>query len=222
MNPPDYVPISMLNQLLYCERRFWLMYVCGELDVNAPMLEGTYQHRRAHRSGTERDGSRVIHRRVYLWSDRLRVAGFADLVEEEGTAWGLSSVPESETDLPWFDDDPPQERRTLVPVEYKHGKRGQWANDQVQLCAQAFCLEERTGLAVERGEIFYWRSRRRVEVLFTPDLRAQTETAVGRAFALLARGVMPPPIDLRAKCRDCSLEGICLPREVSILAGGGA
>lgn len=223
MSQPDYVPISMLNQLLYCERRFWLMYVCGELDVNAPMLEGTYQHRRAHRAGTERDGNRVIHRRVTLWSDRLRILGFADLVEEEGSGASLlSGAPEEGTDLPWFDDDPPQERGTLVPVEFKHGKRGQWANDQVQLCAQALCLEEQTGLAVERGEIFYWRSRRRVEVLFAPELRAQTEAAVARAFALLERGVMPPPIDLRSKCRDCSLEGICLPREVSILARGGA
>jgi CRISPR-associated exonuclease Cas4 len=95
---------------------------------------------------------------------------------------------------------------------------GRWLNDHVQLCAQAMCLEERTGWAVKRGEIFYWRSRRRVTVEFTPELRARTRAAVTRAFELLAAGRMPPPVDRRAKCHDCSLEGICLPREVLLLA----
>ncbi len=189
---PDYLPISMLNQLEYCERRFWLMFVHGEMAINAPVLEGTQQHERVHTGGIERDGETVIRRRVYLWSDRLRVAGFADMVEER--------VGE------------------LTPVEYKHGRMGRWLNDHVQLCAQAMCLEERTGGQVERGEIFYWRSRRRVEVVFTPELRARTEEAVARAFELLKMGRMPPPIERRSKCHDCSLEDICLPREVLLLA----
>ncbi|HOR00374.1 MAG TPA: CRISPR-associated protein Cas4 [Anaerolineae bacterium] len=192
---PDYLPISMLNQLEYCERRFWLMYVCAEMEVNAPVLEGTLQHERVHSGGREQEGEAVTRRRVYLWSDRLRLAGFADLVEEVAGA--------------------------LRPVEHKHGRIGRWLNDQVQLCAQALCLEERTGRAVERGEIFYWGSRRRLEVTFTPELRARTEAAAARAFALLAAGRMPAPLTLRAKCRECSLEGICLPRETAFLEGTG-
>jgi CRISPR-associated exonuclease Cas4 len=105
----------------------------------------------------------------------------------------------------------------LTPIEYKHGQQGRWMNDQIQLCAQALCLEERTGQRVERGAIFYWRSRRRVEVAMTPALRAETEAAVARAFALLAAGHMPPPTAQQARCRECSLEGICLPRETLIL-----
>lgn len=191
MEQADYLPISMLNQLAYCERRFWLMYVYGEMEVNAPVLEGILQHERVHEEGTERDGDTVFHRRVYLWSDRLRVAGFTDLVEERGG--------------------------DLVPVEYKRGRMGRWLNDHIQLCAQAICLEERTGRVVERGAIFYWRSRRRVDVAITPELRERTEAAVARAFALLKAGRIPPPITHRAKCRDCSLEPICLPREVLTL-----
>lgn len=191
-DPPDYLPISMLNQLEYCERRFWLMYVHGEMEVNAPVLEGIQQHERAHGGGVERDGDTTIRRRVYLWSDRLRVAGFADLVEEQ--------------------------QGELMPVEYKRGRMGRWLNDHIQLCAQAMCLEERTGRPVRQGAIFYWRSRRRVKVPFTPELRSRTEAAVGRAFELLSAGCMPPPLDQRAKCRDCSLEGVCLPREVLLLS----
>jgi CRISPR-associated exonuclease Cas4 len=191
MEQGDYLPLSYLNHLEYCERRFWLMYVQGEMEVNAPVLEGTLRHQRAHEAGSQREGEQVVHRKVAVWSDRLRLTGYADLVEESDGV--------------------------LVPVEYKRGKMGKWLNDHVQLCAQALCLEERTGQTVTRGDIFYWRSRRRVEVEFTPQLRAQTEAAVRRAFDLLAAGAMPFPEQPVAKCRDCSLEGVCLPREVKVL-----
>ena len=192
----DYLPISMLNQLEYCERRFWLMYVQGEMGVNAPVLEGILQHERVHGAGDEKRGDTVTHRRVYVWSDRLRLAGFADVVEEASAAG---------------------EPARLSVIEYKHGRMGRWLNDHVQLCAQAMCLEERTGQPVREGAIFYWRSRRRVAVAFGPDLRARTEAAIARAFDLLRAGQLPPPLLRRAKCRDCSLEGICLPREVRLL-----
>jgi len=184
----DYLPISMLNQWEYCPRRFWLMYVGGEMEVNAPVLEGMYQHERVHTGGVTHEGEALIHRRVYLWSDRLRVAGFADVVEER----------EGE----------------LVPVEHKHGRMGRWLNDHIQLCAQALCLEEQTGRPVVRGAIFYWKSRRRLWVEITPELRARTEAAVEQAFALAEAPTPPPPLERAARCRDCSLEPVCLPREV--------
>lgn len=188
----DYLPLSYLNQLLYCPRRFWYMYVQGELVINAPMLEGTLQHERAHQPGTETDDrGRPVHRRLWLWNDRLAIAGLADLVEEQPGG--------------------------LVPVEYKHGRQGQWDNDQVQLCAQALCLEEMTGRPVHQGEIFYWRSRRRLVIPFDTPLRQQTEAAICQAYDLLAAGTIPLPITERRKCSDCSLQPICLPDEVEKL-----
>ncbi len=188
----DSLPISMLNQLEYCPRRFWLMYVQGEMEVNAPVLEGIYQHERVHTAGRSRQGDTISHRRVYVYSDRLRLRGFIDLLEETAAA--------------------------LIPVEHKHGRMGRWLNDHIQLCAQALCLEERTGRPVPFGYIFYAGSHRRQRVEFTPELRARTEAAVARAFDLLEAGRIPPPQQPRAKCRDCSLEPVCLPREVQALA----
>ena len=189
------LPLSYLNQLLYCPRRFWYMVVQGELAVNAPMLEGMLQHQRAHRPGQETDDhGRTVHRRIWVWSERLGIAGFADLVELDG--------------------------RQLVPVEYKHGRQGQWDNDQVQLCAQALCLEEMTGQSVSQGEIFYWRSRRRITVPFDAALRVETEAAVRQAHALLSAGQIPPPVTLRQKCKQCSIQPICLPDEVEKLNRG--
>ena len=185
----DYLPISMLNQLLYCPRRFWYMHVLGETEVNAPMLEGTLQHERVHAAGQETDDDgRRVHRRVAVWSDRLQLVGFADLVEEA--------------------------EETLLPVEYKHGRQGRWGNDAVQLCAQALCLEEMTGRPVPRGEVFYWGSRRRVVVEFDAGLRLHTEATARQARDLVAAGRIPPPVTQRSKCAQCSLEPICLPNEV--------
>ncbi|MCL4266073.1 MAG: CRISPR-associated protein Cas4 [Anaerolineae bacterium] len=196
MKDESYLPLSYLNQLAYCPRRFWYMYVQGELEINAPMLEGTYQHRnRADKPGRETDDQgRAIHRRLWVWSDRLQIAGFADFVESDG--------------------------ETLIPVEYKHGQQGKWDNDHIQLCAQAFCLEEMTGQQVGWGEIFYWRSRRRIQVVFDHALRQMTETAVTHAHHLITTNHIPASIRERQKCQHCSIQPICLPDEVIKLNQG--
>lgn len=193
MSDEGYLPLSYLNHLVYCPRRFWYMYVQAEIAVNAPMLEGSYQHqKRADRPGYETDDQgRTIHRRLWVWSERLNVAGFADFVEVE-------------------DDQ-------LIPVERKHGQKGKWDNDEIQLCAQALCLEEMTGQHIPFGEIFYWRSRRRITVPFDDTLRQATETAVAHAQSLLQTNRIPAPIAERQKCRYCSIQPICLPDEVSQL-----
>ncbi|MEA3309145.1 MAG: CRISPR-associated protein Cas4 [Chloroflexota bacterium] len=188
---PEKLPISMLNQYAYCPRRFWLMYVQSEMLVNAAVFEGTLQHERVHTAGRATEGGEVRYRRLRLWSDEWGLTGFADLVEEQD---GL-----------------------LIPVEYKRGKMGKWLNDHLQLCAQALCIEERTGQQIPYGYIFYWRSRRRVRVELDAALRAKTTAALVAIRELLAQARMPLPDQPYAKCRDCSLEPICLPREISQL-----
>ena len=217
MQDESYLPLSYLNQLTYCARRFWYMYVQGEIEINAPMLEGTYQHEtRADKPGHDTDDhGRTVHRRLWVWSDRLQIAGFADFVaiekghEENATA---TSPPSSLI---------PHPSSLLIPVEYKHGQQGKWDNDNIQLCAQALCLEEMTGQNITHGEIFYWRSRRRVTVPFDTELRQMTETAVSLAHHLLTTNQIPPPITERQKCQHCSIQPICLPQEVNLLQAGG-
>jgi CRISPR-associated exonuclease Cas4 len=184
---PDYLPLSFLNQICYCPRRFWLMFAQSEMEINALVLEGQLRHQRADTPGRQTDEQGRTLRSVQVWSDVLRVAGVADFVQER--------------------DD------FLVPLEHKRGRMGRWLNDHVQLCAQAICLEERTGTPVLYGEIFYWANRRRERVAIDTALRAHTHVTIQRAFALLQAGRIPAPIDNPAKCTDCSLEPICLPRE---------
>lgn len=184
---PDYLPLSYLNQIAFCPRRFWLMYVQGEMEINAAVLEGTLRHQHAHEPGTQTDDQGRTLRSVHVFSDRLRVAGVADFVEERSGA--------------------------LIPLEHKRGRMGKWLNDQIQLCAQAICLEEQNGSTLDYGEIYYWGSRRRKRIVFDQALREKTVEVAQQAFDLLEQGRMPYPIDHAAKCRDCSLEPICLPQE---------
>jgi CRISPR-associated exonuclease Cas4 len=95
-------------------------------------------------------------------------------------------------------------------VEYKHGpaRRGQHAN--LQLCAQAMCLEEMLGVAAPRGAVYHFSSRQRREVSFTPELRQRVCQAVEAIRAILKADLLPPaPAD--ARCRNCSLVDSCLP-----------
>ena len=181
----DLQPISALNHLLFCPRRCALNHIEGVWLENHLTLEGTLAHKKVHAEGSqEEDGTagRTV-RGLWLRSNRLRLVGVADLVEF---------------------------RREPYPVEYKRGKRRKWDNDEVQLCAQALCLEEMLGVSVPRGAIFHVRSKRRREVDLDADLRRRTEDAVVRLHALIQAGEVPAPI-LHPKCKHCSLHAVCMP-----------
>ncbi len=197
--------ISYLNALEYCPRRFYYECALSEFIDNAHVVEGTMRHERSDSGVTTTEDGVTTLRRVWIWSSRLKLSGFADVVEEsEGQ---------------------------LTPIEYKKGKMGEWLNDHVQLCAQALCLEEMLNRSIAHGYIFYFGSARREEVIFTETLRQHTEQTIATAFSLLEQGVLPAPLSgkqtkrsplpaLHPKCRDCSLEPLCLPREVLVLGRG--
>ncbi len=124
-----------------------------------------------------------------VWSDRLGLVGQCDVVE--------------------FHPD-----GTIYPVEYKHGKRRRWLNDDLQLTAQAMCLEEMLGKPVTRGAIYHTSSRRRREVEFTEALRKEAGEAILAIRTLLAAGKVPPPLR-DARCRECSLKEICQPQALA-------
>jgi CRISPR-associated exonuclease Cas4 len=192
----EMIPISSLNALEYCPRKFYYQFVQGEMLVNEFVLEGMLDHERVHQEGTHTmaEGEMQI-TRLYLYSEALRLTGFADVIEERAGV--------------------------LVPVEYKHGQQGQWLNDHIQLCAQALCLEERQPgkPLIAYGYIYYVGSRRRVQVHFTQQLRARTKAAIAQALQVAALETPPPPLSgaLVARCPNCSLLPLCLPEEVRLL-----
>jgi CRISPR-associated exonuclease Cas4 len=81
---------------------------------------------------------------------------------------------------------------------------------EVQLCAQALCLEEMMSCHISDGALFYGLSRRRKDVAFTPLLRQATEQAATRLRELLCTGVTPHAV-YEKKCEKCSLLHLCMP-----------
>ncbi len=151
--------ISYLNALEYCPRRFYYECALSEFIENVHTIEGTMYHEMSDSGATTtRDGITTL-RRVWIHSTRLKLSGFADIVEEDAGQ--------------------------LTPIEYKKGKMGEWLNDHVQLCAQALCLEEMSGKTIPRGFIFYVGSAHREEILFDAKLRQHTEGTIHAAFRLL-------------------------------------
>ncbi len=196
MSQMEMIPISSLNALEYCPRKFYYQFVQGETLSNELVLEGTLAHRDVDQPGTHvTEQGEVQMTRLYLFSKTLGLTGFADVVEERGDM--------------------------LVPVEYKHGQQGQWLNDQVQLCAQALCLEERQPgkPLIPHGYIYYIGSQRRLRVDFTGQLRTRTEAAIALARKVSALATPPPPLpeERAARCTNCSLLPLCLPEEVRML-----
>lgn len=191
MMSEDYLPLAYLNAWEYCPRRFFLEYQLGEMADNEHILLGRHLHRNIDQEGIIQEGDTLIHRHQWVWSDRLKIKGVIDAVEE-------------------VDGE-------LVPIEYKKGRMGRHLSDHFQLCAAGLCLEEQTGKVITHGEIFYHANRRRQRVEFTHELKHATETAIAAAHAALTQP-MPAPIDNPKKCQACSLQSICLPEEMKILA----
>lgn len=184
-NDTDPIPLSALNQWSYCPRRCCLIHMEGEFTDNIHTARGTAEHKRADDFRQETQAGRRVESALPVWSDRLGLVGKCDVVEflADGTPY---------------------------PVEYKHGARKKWINDDIQLAAQAMCLEEMTGKPVPFGAIYHASSRRRREVAITSELRQAVETCVAEVRAALRGLTLPPPLNDK-RCRECSLAELCQP-----------
>lgn len=185
----DSIPISALNHYAYCPRRCALIHVEQTFEENIYTMRGRDLHERTdtpEASGWE-EGVRV-ERALPLWSHRLGLIGKADVVEFHG-------------EIPF-------------PVEYKSGRLRKFENDDLQLCAQAMCLEEMTGKVVPRGAIFHHSSRRRREVEFDQRLRTLVEKTVQTIREMFSLKIIPPPVN-DARCKHCSLLESCMPSAIA-------
>jgi len=186
----DLLPLSGLQHLLYCERRWALVHIEQQWVENRFTAQGRVLHKIVDEAPDESHGGMRIVRSLPLRSLRLGISGKADVVE----------FPLSGPGVP-------------VPVEYKRGrptKCGSWY--EVQLCAQALCLEEMLHIEVREGAIFYGAPRRRTRVEFTPELRVRTERAAARMHELYRDRRTPRPVYESGKCDRCSLIEVCQPK----------
>lgn len=185
-NPAEPLPLSLLNDFLYCPRRAALKAVEGWREENEHTVRGDIVHEHADLPGYEVAKGVTLVRALPVFSDRLGLSGKCDIVERHSSG-------------------------ALAPVEYKKGKRRAFDNDDAQLCAQGLCLEEMFGVTVEGGAVFHASSKRRREVPFTAELRKLTEEAIAELHRLVETQTVPAAI-YKPACEECSLYEICLPQ----------
>lgn len=184
----DLIAISALQHWAYCPRQCGLIHLEQAFADNIHTARGLAVHHLVDEPGYELKGGVKVERALPLWSDRLGLIGKADLVE--------------------FHPD-----GSIYPVEFKHGRKRQKIHDDIQLAAQAMCLEDMLGYPVPTGAIYHASSRRRREVAITSELRQRVETATNAIRAMLGSGILPAPAN-DERCRECSLKDICQPEAV--------
>jgi len=180
------LPVSALQHWLFCPRQCALIHVERLWEENRLTAEGRVIHERADAGRPEsRRGIRIL-RSVQIASLRLGLHGVADVVEMHGSR--------------------------PYPVEYKRGRPKAHRADEVQLCAQAICLEEMTGQSVPEGALFYGARQRRMAVSFDDGLRSLTERVAAELRNGLAEAILPAPVYEPARCDACSLNELCCPQ----------
>ena len=179
------IAISALNQFIFCPRRCALMHVEGIWSDNSHTVKGTILHEHADERGYETIGSVKLLRALPLYSNKYGLSGKADIVEIRG--------------------------KEIIPVEYKKGKRREFDNDNIQLTAQALCLEEMFNVEIKHGFIYHASSKKRREVAIDEDLRSITIATIEKVRELLLLETIPKA-EFKPRCEGCSLYGICLPK----------
>lgn len=180
------LPLSALQHWLFCPRQCALIHVERVWAENRFTAEGRVLHERADEGRPEsRDGIRIL-RAVQIASSLHGLHGVADVVEmRQGHSY---------------------------PVEYKRGRPKAHRADEVQLCAQALCLEEMTGHSVPEGALFYGTARRRKVVALDDDLRILTLAVAAEAREAIMTGALPPPVYEDRRCGACSMLYLCRPQ----------
>lgn len=185
MMEPDYIPIAALNHYSYCPHRCWRMFCIGDFTNNQYTIEGTSLHDRVHTLGESHREDVWQIRAIWLKSEQYGLIGKADLIEAEDGQW--------------------------YPVEYKRSHRGEFDNDELQVCAQALCLEEMTGQPVLVGYLYYAQSHQRQLVEISDELRQKTIHTLAAVQILLQTGTMPKAV-YTPRCKGCSLFQSCMPQ----------
>lgn len=188
------LPLSALQHAVYCLRQAALIHVERAWADNRFTAEGHVLHAVADKGGARR--ARGLRRvmTLPLACKRLNIVGVADVVEFHPRGDGV--------EVPY-------------PIEYKRGKPKLHRADEVQLCAQALCLEEMTGVAVPEGALFYAETKRRLVVPFDAELRSLTEEAAQAFGEVFASARTPPPTVHKKRCKACSLKYLCRPETVA-------
>lgn len=183
--------LSRLQHYLFCPRQFALIELEDIWIENQFTAEGQVLHQRVNQPDQQKRGAIRTAWALRMANEELGIEGVADVVEYHKQADGV--------EIPY-------------PIEYKRGKPKTHRADEVQLCAQALCLEEMHGVAVPDGALFYGEVRRRTSVVFDDELRDLTQQTIAACRIIIQTNITPKAIYKSKKCSACSLIDQCHPK----------
>lgn len=198
-NEEDWLQLSGLQHFAFCRRQWALIHIEAQWAENLRTVDGDLMHERVHDQALrESRGDCLTVRGLAIHSAELGISGQCDAVEFNQDASGVPLRGREGLWLPY-------------PVEYKRGKPKEHNADELQLCAQAMCLEEMLCCTVPEGALYYGEPRRRTVTQFTPELRGQVQNCLMEMHELYRRRYTPKVKPSKA-CNACSLKDLCLPR----------
>lgn len=198
----DWLQLSGLQHFAFCRRQWALIHIENQWMENYRTTDGHLMHEHVHdQEFRESRGDRLIVRGLAIHSAELGISGQCDAVEFHRDTTGIPLQNREGLWLPYL-------------VEYKRGKPKEHNADELQLCAQAICLEEMLCCTVSEGALYYGEPRRRSVVSFTPELRGQVQHNLAEMHELYQRHHTPKAKPSKA-CNACSLKELCLPKLMS-------
>lgn len=199
----DYILLSGIQHFVYCRRQWALIHVEDQWAENERTISGQLFHHNAHdEKKIEKRGDQIIMRGLRIKSENLKVSGICDVVEFHRNENGISLSKYSGNWLPY-------------PIEYKLGKPKPHDADELQLCAEAMCLEDMLVCTIPEGSLFYGKTKRRETVYFSEDMREKVKACFVEMHKLIRSGYTPAA-KYNKGCEACSLKDICLPELSSV------
>jgi CRISPR-associated exonuclease Cas4 len=194
----DYLMLSGIQHFAFCRRQWALIHIEKQWQENVRTIEGHLIHEKAHdQFFNETRGNTIISRGMPIYSASLGISGECDVIEFRKGKTGINIFGK-------------EGLYEVIPIEYKRGKEKEDEIDELQLTAQAMCLEEMLCCHITKGYLYYNETRRRTEVVLRDQLRRQVESIVGEMHQLLERG-HTPKVKRSKHCNACSLRDLCLP-----------
>lgn len=181
------ISLSALQHYAFCPRQCALIHNEQVWAENYLTAQGRALHERVDSGEPETRKGIRFERTVHVAAEKLGISGILDLVERD------------------------LKTGELKPVEYKRGKPKLEPIDEIQLCAQALCLEEMTGQTINEGALWYMQTRHRLPIIFSPELRTKTLATIAEVRSLLNSGTTPLP-KYSKRCKACSLIDLCQPQ----------
>ena len=192
-SPQELLPVSMLSNIIYCKRLFYLQWVQKERMDSEHASENTYITRKSLPENKLAESSESIN----LSDDTLKLTGIIQFIRNQN----------GET-IPF-------ECKTKSHMEDDNHRESQ----VVRLVAKALLLEAH-GFIVPYAQLLSAYTTDKTQIKIDESAINQTLTVRDEAFNIATKGVMPPPLIDSPKCDLCALSSICLPDEHALLLHG--